>query len=76
MDYAINSDDMVVNKDGSYTVNFLASGEPTKGLKNVIRTPRGKFWTGVFRAYYPVNTDEAFKYVDALTTKMTKEFMK
>ena len=76
INYAINSDDMVVNKDGSYTVNFLASGEPTKGLKNVVRTPRGKFWTGVFRAYYPTNTNETFKYVDALTARMTKEFMK
>ena len=76
MNYAINSDDMVVNKDGSYTVNFLASGEPENGLKNVVRTPRGKIWTGVFRCYYPKNTDESFVFADALTTKMNKAFMK
>ncbi|SFV61253.1 hypothetical protein MNB_SV-10-1146 [hydrothermal vent metagenome] len=76
INYAINSDNMVPNKDGSYTVNFLASGEPVKGLKNVVRTPRGKFWTGVMRAYSPKNPDETFKHIDAITGKMTKEFMK
>ena len=76
MNYAINSDDMVPNKDGSYTVNFLASGEPEDGLKNVVRTPRGKIWTGVFRCYYPKDTDETFKFADALTAKMNKEFIK
>ena len=76
MNYAINSDDMVANKDGSYTVNFLASGEPKKGLTNVVRTPRGKIWTGVFRCYYPNNTNETFKFADALTAKMNKEFIK
>ena len=76
MNYALNSDDMVTNKDGSYTINFLASGEPVKDLKNVITTPRGKFWTGILRCYYPVNTDETFAYADDLTAKMQKEFSK
>ena len=74
MNYAINSDDMVANKDGSYTINFLASGEPEKGLKNVVRTPRGKIWTGVFRLYYPNNVNESFVYADAETAKMNKAF--
>ena len=76
MKYALNSDDMVPNKDGSYTVNFLASGEPAKGLKNIIRTPRGKYWTGILRCYYPVNTDETFAYADKLTADMQKAFSK
>jgi hypothetical protein len=76
MNYAINSDDMVVNEDGTYTVNFLASGEPENGLKNVVRTPRGKLWTGVFRCYYPNDKDETFAFADAVTAKMTKEFNK
>ena len=76
INYALNSDDMVANKDGSYTVNFIASGEPTKGLKNVIRTPRGKYWTGILRCYYPVNKNETFAYADNLTAKMQKEFSK
>jgi len=77
MKYAINSQDMIPNKDGTYTINFLASGEPVKeGEKNVIRTPRGKVWTGVIRAYYPKNKDETFAWADNLTAKMTKAFMK
>jgi len=76
MNYAINSDDMIPNKDGSYTINFLASGEPVNGLKNVVRTPRGKMWTGVFRAYYPKDKNETFTFVDGITAKMTKEFMR
>lgn len=74
MNYALNSDDMVPNKDGSYTVNFLASGEPKKDLKNVITTPRGKYWTGILRCYYPVDKDATFAYADALTGKMQKAF--
>jgi len=76
MKYALNSDDMVSNKDGSYTVNFLASGEPIKGLKNVIVTPRGRYWTGILRCYNPVNSDETFAYADNLTATMQKEFSK
>lgn len=76
MNYALNSDDMVANKDGSYTVNFLASGEPTDGLKNVITTPRGKYWTGILRCYNPVSKNETFAYADNLTAKMQKEFAK
>jgi len=76
MNYAINSDDMVENKDGTYTINFLASGEPENGLKNVVRTPRGKLWTGVFRCYYPKDKDETFKFADAITAGMTKKFAK
>ena len=77
MKYAINSEDMVPNADGTYTINFLASGEPIKdGDKNVLRTPRGKIWTGVIRAYYPKNKDETFAWADAWTAKMTKAFMK
>jgi hypothetical protein len=76
MNYAINSEDMVPNKDGTYTINFLASGEPIKdGEKNVLRTPRGKIWTGVIRAYYPKNKDETFAWADGWTAKMTKAFM-
>ena len=77
MNYALNSDDMVANKDGTYTINFLASGEPIKeGEKNVLRTPRGKVWTGILRAYYPKDKDETFAWADGWTAKMTKEFMK
>ncbi|WP_041672722.1 DUF1254 domain-containing protein [Sulfurovum sp. NBC37-1] len=76
MKYALNSDDMVANKDGSYTVNFLASGEPKGDLQNIIVTPRGKYWTGILRCYYPVNKDETFAYADNLTAKMQKEFSK
>ena len=76
MNYALNSDDMVANKDGSYTINFLASGEPKHKLKNIITTPRGKYWTGILRCYYPVNTDETFTYADGITAKMQKEFAK
>jgi len=76
MNYALNSDDMVPNKDGTYTINFLASGEPVlDGEKNVLRTPRGKVWTGVLRAYYPKDKNETFAWADAWTAKMTKEFM-
>jgi hypothetical protein len=76
MNYAINSEDMVPNEDGTYTINFLASGEPIKdGEKNVLRTPRGKIWTGVIRAYYPKNKNETFAWADAWTAKMTKAFM-
>ena len=77
INYAINSDDMVPNKDGTYTINFLASGEPVlDGEKNVVRTPRGKVWTGVLRAYYPKDKDETFAWADTWTEKMTKAFMK
>jgi hypothetical protein len=76
MNYAINSDDMIANKDGSYTINFLASGEPKNALINVVRTPRGKIWTGVLRCYYPKDKNETFTFADAITAKMTKEFMK
>ena len=74
MNYAINSDDMVANKDATYTINFLAYGEPDKGLKNIVRTPRGKLWTAVFRCYYPKDKNEFFSFADAITAKMTKEF--
>jgi len=53
INYAINSDDMVPNEDGSITVNFLASGEPENGLNNVVRTPRGKMWTGGIKMLLP-----------------------
>lgn len=77
MNYALNSDDMVANQDGTYTINFLASGEPVKdGEKNVLRTPRGKMWMGILRAYYPKDKDETFAWADAWTAKMTKEFLK
>jgi hypothetical protein len=73
MNYALNSDDMVANKDGSYTINFIASGEPTAGLKNVITTPRGKVWTGILRCYYPKSKDKTFAYADKITAQMAKE---
>jgi hypothetical protein len=78
INYAINSDAMVPNDDGTYTVTFLASGEPVKeGDKNVVRTPRGKMWTGVLRNYYPNNNmDELFVWADAQTAKITKACMK
>ncbi len=77
MNYAINSDDMVPNKDGTYTINFLSSGEPVKkGEQNVLRTPRGKVWTGIIRAYSPKDKDETFAWADGWTAKMTKQFMK
>lgn len=75
--YAINSDDMKVNKDGTYTITFLASGEPVQeGDLNVVRTPRGKYWTGVLRAYIPKNGDKTFAWADNWTEQMTKQFMK
>ncbi|MEA1889670.1 MAG: DUF1214 domain-containing protein [Pseudomonadota bacterium] len=75
INYAVNSDDMVPNKDGSYTVTFLASGEPVKeGEKNVVRTPRGKFWTGVLRAYNIKDKEAGFAWVDSWAGKMTEAF--
>ncbi len=78
IDYAINSDSMEPNADGTYTVTFLASGEPVKdGEKNIVRTPRGKMWTGVLRNYYPNNNmDALFVWADKQTAKMSKTFMK
>lgn len=76
MNYAINSDDMVPNKDGTYTINFLASGEPKNGLKNIVRTPRGKLWTGILRCYYPKDKDETFAFADTITAKMGRAFTK
>jgi len=77
INYAINSDDMIPNKDGSYTINFLASGEPVKeGEENVVRTPRGKFWTGVLRSYNIEDKEEGFVWVDGWAEKMTKAFRK
>jgi hypothetical protein len=78
INYAINSDAMEANEDGTYTINFLASGEPIKeGEKNVVRTPRGKMWTGVLRNYYPNNnTDELFAWADKRTAEVSKACMK
>ena len=78
INYAINSDSMIANADGKYTVTFLASGEPVKeGDKNIVRTPRGKMWTGVLRNYYPNNnTDELFVWTDAQTAQVSKTCMK
>ncbi len=76
MQYAVNSDDMVENKDGTITINFIASGESTEGLDNVVITPREKQWSGVMRAYYPKSKDETFVWADAWTEKMAKEFNK
>ncbi len=78
INYAINSDAMVANENGTYTVNFLASGEPVKeGEKNIVRTPRGKMWTGVLRNYYPNNnTDELFVWTDKNTAEVSKACMK
>ena len=74
--YALNSDNMVPNKDGTYTINFMASGEKIEGLKNVVVTPRGKRWTGILRAYYPKNKNATFAWADAWTAKMAKAFAK
>ncbi len=72
--YAINSLDMIANADGTYTITFLASGEPElDGDLNVVRTPRGKLWTGVLRAYEPVEKVETFDWADNWTAIMTKE---
>jgi hypothetical protein len=77
INYAINSDDIILNKDGSYTITFLASGEPVKeGEKNVVRTPRGKLWTGVLRSYNIKDKEEGFVWVDGWAEKMTKAFKK
>jgi hypothetical protein len=77
INYAINSDDMIPNKDGSYTITFLASGEPVKkGEKNIVRTPRGKFWTGVLRSYNIKDKEEGFAWVDGWAAKMNKAFKK
>lgn len=72
INYAINSDDMVKNKDGSYTITFLASGESVKkGEKNIVRTPRGKLWTGVIRSYNIKDKKEGFAWVDSWAEKLT-----
>jgi hypothetical protein len=72
INYAFNSDDMVKNRDGSYTITFLASGEPVKkGEKNVVRTPRGKLWTGVIRSYNIKDKKEGFAWVDHWAEKLT-----
>jgi len=78
INYAINSDNMVANKDGTYTITFLASGEPVKkGEQNIVRTPRGKMWTGVLRCYYPNNnTDKLFIWTDDKAAKIKKACMK
>ncbi len=78
INYAINSDAMVPNADDTYTINFLASGEPVKeGEKNIVRTPRGKMWTGVLRNYYPNNnTDELFVQTDKHTAEVSKACLK
>lgn len=77
INYSINSDDMVTNKDGSYTITFLASGEAVnEGEKNIVRTPRGKFWTGVLRSYNIKDKNEGFKWVDGWANKMTASFKK
>ncbi|MEA3323159.1 MAG: hypothetical protein U9Q12_02960, partial [Patescibacteria group bacterium] len=61
----------------TYTVVFLASGEPIRDEdKNVVITPRGKTWTGVLRAYHPIEKSETFDWADAWTKKMTEEFQK
>jgi len=73
-DYAINSDDMVPNEDGTYTVVFLASGEPVQeGDKNIVRTPRGKYWTGVLRSYNPVDPEANQKLVDGYAKEFDKK---
>ena len=77
INYAINSDDLVANKDGSYTITFLASGEPIKeGEKNIVRTPRGKLWTGVLRSYNIKDKKEGFEWVDGWGAKMIEAFKK
>jgi len=77
MNYAINSDNMIANKDGSYTITFLASGEPVKeGEQNIVRTPRGKLWTGVLRSYNIKDKKEGFVWVDSWADKMNKAFAK
>lgn len=75
--YAINSDDMKANPDRTYTITFLASGEPVrKDDLNVVRTPRGKLWTGVLRAYAPVEKIETYDWADNWTKKMNAQFSK
>lgn len=73
-DYAINSDDMIQNKDGTYTVTFLASGEPVqKNDLNVVRTPRGKYWTAVLRSYNPVDPEANQKLIDGYARGFDKQ---
>lgn len=73
-DYAINSDDMIKNKDGTYTVTLLASGEPVKKTdKNVVRTPRGKYWTAVLRSYDPVDPEANQKLIDGYAKKFNQQ---
>ncbi len=75
--YAINSDDMKTNEDGTYTITFLASGEPVLDeYKNVVITPRGKMWTGILRAYHPVEKEETFAWADGITGRAMEEFQK
>ncbi len=77
VNYAINSEDMTPNKDGTYTITILASGEPAEeGILNVVRSPRGRTWSGILRAYAPKNKDKVFAWADSWTSKMTKKFMK
>ena len=74
--YAVNSDDMQANKDGSYTVTILASGEPVQeGDKNVIISPRdSRGWMGILRMYQPTDPDKNYDWNEATTKEMTKQF--
>ncbi len=75
--YSINSDNMVANDDGTYTITFLASGEPVlEDEKNVVIIPRGKKWAGVLRAYYPVDKKETYDWAENWADQMMEELQK
>jgi hypothetical protein len=76
--YAINSDDMVTNDDGTYTVTIIASGEPIQtDDKNVIISPRdSRGWMGILRMYKPTDPDKNYDWNEATTKKMTELFAK
>jgi hypothetical protein len=76
--YAINSDDMVANENGTYTITIIASGEPVqKDDKNVIISPRdSRGWMGILRMYQPTDPDKNYDWNEATTKKMTELFAK
>ncbi|MCK5780792.1 MAG: DUF1214 domain-containing protein, partial [Psychrilyobacter sp.] len=76
--YAINSDDMVKNEDGTYTLTILASGEKMEeGDKNVVRSPRDtRGWMGIIRMYQPTDPEKNYDWNEATTKEMTEQFSK
>ncbi len=71
--FSMNSNTMKENADGTYTITFLADGmEPKNDDKNVIRVPKGRAWTGVVRAYRPLDEAQTNIEMKKLSKAWTK----